>query len=311
MNNNGRDKIWTQGDETKNWDNIDAAVQEELKAARMAEKFLLPPSNGSVGNVSVVPSLIIDQETMTVDDTVMTSLVDMWVEFTLTYTQIERESELNIALNLARSVANTLARAENVLLFQGTEGVDVVKKFKQRVEFRRPLHVFTGLLEDVDEAHTIHVQPIQETPLKYGAHTFEAVVQALDLLQSDGISDPYWVGLDPAIHSDTYASQKDTFIYAAEVIKPLATGGFFSANGVPPQTGFVISLKGGSMDMVVGTDPITQYTQMDDDGFYHFRVYECFAYRKMDKRTVVKLVFDEKIYEPHSLGESIKGAIGR
>lgn len=310
MYNNGRDKIWTQGDETKNWDKIDAAVQVELKAARMAEKFLLPPPNGPVGNVSVVPSLIIDQETMTVDETVMTSLVDMWVEFRLTHSQIEREGELSTALNLARSAANTLASAENVLLFQGTEGVEAVKKFKQRVEFRRPLHVFTGLLEDVDQAHTIHVQPIQETPLKYGAHTFEAVVQALDLLQSDGISDPYWVGLDPAIHSDTYASQNNTFIYAAEVIKPLAYG-FFSANGVPRHEGFVISLKGGSMDMVVGTDPITQYTLMDDDGFYHFRVYECFAYRKMDRRTIVKLVFDDKIHQPHSPGESAKEGRGR
>jgi len=239
-----------------------------------------------------VPSLIIDPETMTIDDTVMTSLVEMWVEFTLNYAQLEREGELGIALNLARSVSNTVALTEDALIFNGRAGVDIVKKFKQRVEFRRPLHVFTGLLEAADEEHTLHVPPIQVNPLKYGANTFEKVREAIDSLNGDGKSGPYAVVLNSAIHSDTYASQNNTFIYAAEVIKPLATAGYFSTSVVPSQTGLVISLNGGSMDRIAVTEPTTQYTQMDDNGFYHFRVFECFALRLMDTATVFKLIFD-------------------
>jgi uncharacterized linocin/CFP29 family protein len=295
MNNSGRDKIWTQGNEPKNWTTIDTAVNEEVDAVRVAKQFLKPPPNGYVSNVSVVPSLIIDPETMTIDDTLMTPLVEMWVEFTLTYTQLEHEGDGKYTLNLARSAANSLALAEDVLMFNGEKGVDIVKKFKPRVEFRHPLHVFTGLLEAADEKHTIHVKPIQEHPLKYGANTFEEVRAAIDLLSGDGKGDPYAIVLNRAIHSDTYASQNNTFIYAAEVIKPLATAGYFSTSGLPPQTGLVISLKGGSMDRIAAQEPITQYTQMDDDGFYHFRVYECFALRLMDRGTVIKLIFDEHI----------------
>src|SRR6266571_2529933 len=97
--NNGRDKIWTQGDETKNWDKIDKAVCDEVKATRVASQFL--PLHGPVGNVSTVPALTINPGTMTVDDTLMTSLLDIWVEFILTDAQVENEGIMGTAAALA------------------------------------------------------------------------------------------------------------------------------------------------------------------------------------------------------------------
>ena len=291
MNSGGRDKIWTQGNETKNWDRIDAAVQAEVDAIRVAKQFLPSHPGNPVGSVSTIPALIIDPETMTIDDSVMTSLIDIWVEFTLAEQQIENEEVVGTASTLARFAADALAQAEDQLIFEGKSGAEALSNSKPRVEHRRPLHIRTGLLEAAFATEQIiEVPQLSKHPNRYGQNTFEAVAKAINALFGLRRGGPYAVALNNTKYAETYSSQDNTFVYAAEVIKPLATGGYFSTNALPENFGVVVAL-GGTMERVAGVEPYTQYTQMDDDGFYHFRVYECFALNLMLRDSVFALKF--------------------
>lgn len=295
MNHGGRDRIWTQGDETKNWDRIDAAVQAEVDAIRVAKQFLPAHPANPVGSVSTIPALIIDPETMTIDDSVMTSLIDIWVEFTLAEQQIENEGTVGTASTLARFAADALAQAEDILIFEGKGGVEALQNRKPRVEHRRALHIRTGLLEAaLAEKQIIDVPLLPGRENRYGQNTFEAVAKAINALFGNGRGGPYAVALNHTKYAETYSSQDDAFVYAAEVIKPLATGGYFSTNALPENFGVVVAL-GGTMERVAGVEPYTQYTQMDDDGFFHFRVYECFALNLMLRDAVFALRFEERV----------------
>jgi uncharacterized linocin/CFP29 family protein len=293
MNTGGRDKIWTQDAEKKNWGRIDAAVQAEVDAIGVARQFLPAHPGNPVGSVSTIPALIIDTETMIIDDSVMTSLIDIWVEFTLAEQQIENEEIVGTAATLARFAADALAQAEDILIFQGKSGVETLHDRKPRVEHRRSLHIRTGLLEAaLTEKQIIDVPLLPGKQKRYGQNTFAAVAQAINALFGKGRGGPYAVALNHTKYAETYSSQDNTFVYAAEVIKPLATGGYFSTNALPDDFGVVVAL-GGTMERIAGVEPYTQYTQMDDDGFYHFRVYECFALNLMLGDAVFALHFQE------------------
>jgi hypothetical protein len=46
------------------------------------------------------------------------------------------------------------------------------------------------------------------------------------------------------------------------------------------------------MDLVVGTEPNTEFLQQDAEGFYRFRVFERFTLRVKDKTAIVRLNFE-------------------
>ena len=83
----------------------------------------------------------------------------------------------------------------------------------------------------------------------------------------------------------------------ADRIKPLVTEGFFGTGTLPALRGFMVSLGGNTMDLVMARDATTAFLQEDPDGRYRFRVFERFTVREKDATSVVRLEFGEVLRE--------------
>ncbi len=280
--NHGRGKLdWVE----PLWHRIDEAVHEEAVRAEIASKFL--PIRGPFPDALTVPADTIDAQSMTIPEGLTTPLIELWVEFALTAQQADGEERLATAVTLATRAANLLSRAEDLLIFQGDDGMknELFKTVHQRAG-----PAGTGLLKAAGK-QVVDVTPTDHKPRRYGEQTFEGVVRAYSLLQKIGHYGPYALVLHSDIYADTYAPLANTLIMPADRIKPLVSGNYFGTGTLPESTGLLVSLGGSPIDIVLGIDPTTAFQQLDNDGVLHFRVFERYALRIKDPTAIVRLTF--------------------
>jgi uncharacterized linocin/CFP29 family protein len=239
-----------------------------------------------VDNATTVPADVIDLDKMTVDEANVTVLVELGIDFGLTRQQIASEEQSSTAETLATRAANLLAQAEDLTIFLGQEALK--DPLFKRVQLRSG-SAGVGLLGSAQQ--TITVKPARQ-PKRYGEKTFAAVADAYSRLQRLGHYGPYALALRSEIYADTFAPLPNTLIMPADRIKPLVSLGMFGTGALLPATGVIVSVGGNSMDLVVGTEPTTEFRQQDSDGFYRFRVFERFALRVKDNTAIVRLKFE-------------------
>ncbi|MBI1744417.1 encapsulin [Candidatus Acetothermia bacterium] len=285
----GRENVpqWNQ----EVWDRIDKAVHDETQRTKIAAKFL--PLFGPLTDPSTktVPSDIIDPKTMTVDEGEVTPLVEIWVEFALTKQQVEAEQQSSTAVILATRAANLLSQGEDLLIFQGKKatGNPLFKSQTIRLRGQAP---DPGLVDAAASNHTVNVNPVNQGPPKqYGENTFRSVSEGYSFLEGEGQYGPFALALHFVEYADTYAPLANTLIAPADRIKPLVPAGFYGTGTLPDSTGVLLSLGGNTVDLVVGIDATTAFTQVDGEGLYRFRVFERFALRVKDKTGFVELAF--------------------
>jgi hypothetical protein len=63
---------------------------------------------------------------------------------------------------------------------------------------------------------------------------------------------------------------------------------------LPKATGVLFSTGGNTIDLVLASEPVTTFTQVDEDGLFHFRVAERFCLRVKDPTAIVRLRFASK-----------------
>jgi uncharacterized linocin/CFP29 family protein len=321
MHQRGRNKIpWSP----EVWDRIDQAVGTEVKRTRIGARFLpvkhVPPKTTSVPT----DSYRVTGTVYGVDEGATIRLNEYYVEFELTPQQVAQEEgdfrDLghSTAVTLATKAANTLALAEDLIIFQGQNAITGALPFTsglvQILGGNKP--VDTGLLNfevgknvpgkgplTVPPAKPITevtVAPIGVPGVIYGPATFEAVSSAYSQLQAAGQYGPYALVLETVPYADTFAPLPATLTLTADRIKPLVTAGYFGSGTLPPNPppapaapyyGVLVSLGGNTMDLVVGSAPITAFLQEDTTGNFRFRVLQRFALRVKDPTAIVILKF--------------------
>lgn len=314
--NLGRDKLpWSQGI----WNRIDQAVHGECQRTKVAMKFI--PLNGPLpsGELTVPADTIeTDGQTLLVNEAAVTPLIELWVEFTLTPQQVNREEELMTAVTLATRAANLVSQAEDVVLFRGQAAIDPGPRqhplFQGKKVRARSGPAGIGLLNAPDmPVQSVKVPPLaprypddEKEPKRYGERTFSAVSDAYARLQSgrdlaQAHYGPYALVLHNEPYADTYAPLPTTLIMPVDRIAPLMTEGFYGTGTLPAfgdtprdrkTQGILVSLGGNTMDLVVGMDAMTAFMQEDPEGRYRFRVYERFALRLKDKTAIMRLEFE-------------------
>ncbi len=337
MHQKGRSKIpWSK----EVWDRIDQAVEMEVKRTRIGARFLpkraVPPKTTSVptdsyslnGAVAGVGAAAI----LTVDEGATTRVNEYFVEFELTPQQVDQEEGdfktlgHSTAVTLATKAANTLAQAEDVIIFQGKNGITSSTLFTNGLvallSSNEPAD--TGLLNfpiggAAPGAGPLTLAPpnisVVQVPLLapavpgviYGPNTFSAVAQAYSALQAQGHYGPYALVLETIPYADTYAPLPATLTLTADRIKPLVTAGFFGTGTLPPNPppapvpppaqvapyfGVLVSLGGNTMDLVTGVEPLVAFMQEDTNGNFRFRVLQRFALRVKDPTGIVILQFN-------------------
>ena len=92
-----------------------------------------------------------------------------------------------------------------------------------------------------------------------------------------------------------HQSEKDMHMYGRDMNYMYYQGHYpqyYGTGTLPRLRGMFLSLGGNTMDLVVGMDAKTEYTNQDKDGNYCFRVYERFALRLKDSTSVIRLEFE-------------------
>lgn len=322
LHQKGRGKIpWSK----EVWDRIDQAVEMEAKRTRIGARFLpkkaVPPKTTSVPTDAYSLSAVAGgTPILTVDEGATTRLNEYYVEFELTPQQVDQEEgdfkQLghSTAVTLATKAANTLAQAEDLIIFQGQNAITGSALFTNSLVLtlagNQPAD--TGLLDFPNGAKApagapavtvIPVPPLAPAVpgVTYGPNTFEAVAQAYSALQAVGHYGPYALVLETIPYADTYAPLPATLTLTADRIKPLVTSGFFGTGTLPPNPppapvapyfGVMVSLGGNTMDLVCGLEPIVAFMQEDTNGNFRFRVLERFALRIKDLTSIVVLQFN-------------------
>jgi uncharacterized linocin/CFP29 family protein len=331
LHQKGRGKIpWSKDV----WERIDHAVEMEVKRTRVGARFLpkrpVPPKTTSVPtDAYTMTTPVGGTPVLTVDEGATLRLNEYYVEFELTPQQVDQEEGdfktlgHSTAVTLATKAANTLAQAEDLIIFQGSNAMSGKAGVGSNL-FAGELVLTlnpngpsdTGLLgfpagTAAPVAGAPNVLPVAQlggpAGVVWGPNTFEAVAQAYALLQGIGHYGPYALVLETIPYADTFAPLPATLTLTADRIKPLMTAGFFGTGTIPPNPppppamppvgkppffGVVVSIGGNTMDLVFGLEPLAAFMQEDTNGNFRFRVLERFALRVKDPTAVVVLQFN-------------------
>jgi uncharacterized linocin/CFP29 family protein len=331
LHQKGRGKIpWSKDV----WDRIDQAVELEVKRTRIGARFLpkrpVPPKTTSVpadAYTTVTPEG--GTPVLTVDEGATLRLNEYYSEFELTPQQVDQEEGdfktlgHSTAVTLATKAANTLAQAEDLIIFQGNNAMSAVagvgsSLFTGNLVLTLNANgpVDTGLLgfpsgTAAPAAGATNVVPVPELGgppgVVWGSNTFFAVAQAYAELQGAGHYGPYALVLETIPYADTFAPLPATLTLTADRIKPLMTAGFFGTGTIPPNPppppalppvghppfyGVMVSVGGNTMDLVFGLEALAAFMQEDTNGNFRFRVLERFALRVKDPTAIVILRFN-------------------
>jgi uncharacterized linocin/CFP29 family protein len=281
----GREKLaWTE----EVWKLIDEAVHAEAHRTEVAARFL--PLHGPVGPVLTVPADKIDRDTMTVEEGLVTPILEIWSEFSLTEPQVAHEDQLKTAATLATRAMNLLNQAMDRLIFQGEAAVGADQTLVGgRVRLRsRPNGIDNlGSAEDVEPVDPVAIEP----RVRYSEAAASAVFRAYARLQGRGHYGPYAAVFNPVQWGDLHEFLENTLIMPADRVKAITDSGLYGTGSVADATGFLASLGGNTMDLVIGVAPITAVMQQDTDGRWRFRVFERFALRLKLPDAVVRFEF--------------------
>jgi uncharacterized linocin/CFP29 family protein len=261
------------------WNSLDQAVHDEFRRAGVAATLV--PLSGPFPDAQTVPALVVDRATMTVDEAMTRPLVEISVSFGLRQEQVA-DPNLATAVTLATQAAHLLSQAEDALVFRGEEGKtgSVFDFVACRGDAGR------GLLSSDDDVIKANMNGGGA-----GEAIFRAVVEGRARLQARGHYGPYALALDSMSYANAFAPVGESLALPADRIAPLVAQGFVSAGALPESTGVLFSVGGATVDIAVGSDPATAFSQVDPDGTFRFRVFERFALRIKDAGAVLALKF--------------------
>src|SRR3989442_14182288 len=102
------------------WKEINDAVVAEVGKVRVAQKVTTttPPD----GNPTEIPNDVINFADLSIQEGKTKSFVEIYQEFPLTATQVNREPQIKTCKALARMAAKAIALAEDTIIFQGKNG---------------------------------------------------------------------------------------------------------------------------------------------------------------------------------------------
>jgi uncharacterized linocin/CFP29 family protein len=323
MNGNlGREKLWNP----QIWSDIDKAVQEEVGRVRVAQKVFpctLLPSGQPIPRdklSSRIPGALMISEGLS------KPFVQIEVEFALTQSQVDNEESRHTGRTLARMAANRIAATEDILLFQGRRkaigfvpGLLKGKSSPGLVKEENANSLRNGFLgedselgeysggiiasapslstkpdeddeldEDGDSQRALPVLPVKDV-IRHPDDIVKQVAQGIAILRNSFHVGPYALFLPSEKFADASAPTSTFhFATAADRINPLVTGGFYGTGSLPSSDGLLVSLGGEPTTIYIGNDATVEFTQVDLNGRYRFRVFERFQSVVRDSNVFVR-----------------------
>jgi hypothetical protein len=277
------------------WRRLQEAVRAEAGRIGVSRR-VLPVETASAEALTVAENAIRREERgFAIAEAPVTPLNEIWGDFSLTPQQVEGEADLATAVVLGKHVANLLTQAQDALLFQGQAAISRDPVFGEGRIQARSGPAGPGLLDRAPADQILTVEPGDEETAVYGDRTFEAVARGYRLLQAQGHDGPYGLILAPEPYADAFAPLPGTQLMPAERMSRLLGAPPIGSGTLAPGTGVLVSLGGGTLELVIARDARVAFLQEEPDGRFRFRVLERFALRVQDPTAIVKLVFEAAI----------------
>jgi len=225
--------------------------------------------------------------------------VEIYVEFALTKTQVDKEPQLKTCKTLARMAAKALAITEDEVLLEGNVELPANVQADQIGSAR------SGLLgeakpDDVDDDDPNKVStPIvvnrPDSPgagVLFGENVFSAVAEGIAKLTAKAQAPEFALFLPVKVYADTFVSPSGgSLVTTAERIKPLVLGGFMNAVTLPPNRGLLAAGAGAPIMIYVGREATTEPVRKEGSKYF-FRVVERVQFVVRDPRALVLLKFE-------------------
>jgi uncharacterized linocin/CFP29 family protein len=296
MNGNlGRDRLWNQ----QIWSDIDNAVRDEVGRVRVVQRVF--PCT-LLANGQQVPKDQLSTEAsdiLKIQEGRTKPFVEIWVEFSLTQSQVDSEESLHTGRTLARLAANKIAAKEDSLLFHGN-AQSAAALTKAAIAAKKPTP--THLVKD-ENADSLDKGLLGGDPGTTGAHphvgTKGTTVKPEELVGKvvEGIgklstahAGPYALFLSSQKFAEASTPLTGTTVTPADRIIPLVTGGFYGTGRLPDDDGLLVSLGGEPTTIYIGIDATTAFTQTEPNGTYRFRVFEQIQFVARDPSVFLRLV---------------------
>ena len=281
------------------WKEINEAVVAEVLKVRTAQKVF--PTTVLDTNPVVVTNDVINFADLSIQEGQTKSLVEIYLEFTLTATQVTKERQDKTCKTLARMAAKALALAEDTVIFQGEPGT-----LPANVKADLRGSAGRGLLgeadpDDADDADPNKVSkpidvkfPANRKPgVLYGENTFSAVAQGIAKLTAKAQAPKFALFLPVKAYADTFVPPSEaSLVTTAERIKPLVEGGFMETVTLPQDRGLLVALAGDPTSLYVGREATTEFVRKEGSKYF-FRVVERIQFVARDPRAFVLLKFEQ------------------
>jgi uncharacterized linocin/CFP29 family protein len=295
----GRDKLWNQ----QIWDDIDNTVRGEVGRIRVAQK-VFPCTLLASGQQVPIDSLSAkDPSILQIEEGQTKPFVEIWVEFSLTQSQVDNEESLHSGRTLARMAANKIAAAEDTLLFQGkSKAVQALITLSAQLQGAQPLvkelnaeSLGHGLLgKDGGEGARKSIQVAKQTlpgPIKQPSNLTQKVAEGIAELKKSQHYGPYALFLPPVQFAYVSSPLSGGTVTPADLINPLVAGGTYGTGCLPDDDGLLVSLGGEPTTIYMGIDATTAFTQVQPNGIYRFRVFERIHLVERDPKAFLRLKF--------------------
>lgn len=305
------------------WTEINTDVRREAAKVRIAQKVFLATTFDT--SPTTIDNEVIQFPDHNIKESQSKPFVEISLEFPLTKTQFDNESTKHICNKLSRIAAKSIALAEDMILFQGQNVVNLPtwpgNIIINSTEFADlPYSAKRGLLGEANPKDASDINPYKVTkPIKvklarstsrpdllYGENTFSAVAEGIVRLVSKSQSQPYALFLPTMAYADTFVPPStQSLVTTAERIIPLVERerGFYGTGTLPLNKGLLVATGGEPTSLYQGREATVEFNKRDGQN-YIFRVFERIQFVARDPRAFVLLDFEIEI-KKHAHGSIV------
>jgi uncharacterized linocin/CFP29 family protein len=270
------------------WQEINDAVVKEMAKVRIGQK-VFPTSTFDTAPTEI-PDEVIDFKDLSIKEGQTKALVEIYREFPLTATQVDKEPQMKTCKTLARMAAKEIALTEDSIIFQGND-------FKLPAGLKADQQDSTkkGLLGEAKEKIDVKKLAKPKPGVVYGENVFAEVAKGIAKLTEKAQAPKYALFLPTRVYADTFVPPSDaSLVTTAERIKPLVEGGFYGTGTLPDDKeikGLLVALGGDPTSLHVGREATTEYVRKEG-AKYFFRVVERIQFVARDSRSLILLNFE-------------------
>jgi uncharacterized linocin/CFP29 family protein len=266
------------------WKAITDAVTSEVSAVRTAQKVF--PGNLLSNNPTSVTDDKINTEDFSIEEGLTKPIMEIYIEFSLTGSQVANESTLNTCQTLATMTAKELALAEDQIILQGNRA-----KLSDKIKVVHKKYAGDGLLGEASEIKGQH-EVGRKAAIKNGGQIYALLQKGIEYLKNHQQAPEFALFVPMDIYADTCIPLLDSSMSTtADLINQNVKGGYYGTGAVPDNTGLLVALGGGPISIYIAEDATVEFIRQDGNRFI-FRVVERIQYVVRDKRALVKLNFD-------------------